>query len=243
MIDIHCHILPDVDDGAASLGVSLEMARMAQLSGVTEIAATPHFRGDTEGLEQLQVIAERFDRLQAALERDQIPIRLHRGAEILCLPQTVELAAAHQLPTLGTGNYVLAEFYFDESYTYMDEMLTQIAGYGYRIVVAHPERYEAIQRDSRLLRRWARQNFALQLNKGSVLGAFGPRAERVANEILAMGLGHLIASDGHGCHHRTPHMGALKEWAEAMCQESYAEILLERNPRRVLEGRPLVGGD
>ena len=243
MIDLHCHILPDIDDGAASLGVSLEMARMAQLSGVTDIAATPHFRGDTESLELLDAINERYDRLKAMLERDQIPVRLHKGAEVLCLPQTAELAAAHQLPTLGQGNYVLAEFYFDESFTYMDEMLSQIAGYGYRIVVAHPERYEAVQRDSRLLRRWARQGFALQLNKGSILGSFGPRAERVANEILSMGLAHLIASDGHGCQHRTPHMGNLKEWAEHMCQESYAEILLRRNPRRILEGRPLVSGD
>ncbi|MBQ9762513.1 MAG: hypothetical protein IJV82_05485 [Oscillospiraceae bacterium] len=243
MIDLHCHILPDIDDGAASLGVSLEMARMAQVSGVKEIAATPHFRGDSESLGMLADIQQRFDRLQAMLARDQIPIRLHRGAEVLCLPQTVELAADHQLPTLGTGNYVLTEFYFDESFDYMDEMLTQIAGYGYRIVVAHPERYEAIQRDSRRLRRWARQGFALQLNKGSILGSFGPRAERVANEIMAMGLAHLIASDGHGCQHRTPHMGAVKEWAEAMCQESYAKILLERNPRRILEGRPLVSDD
>lgn len=243
MIDLHCHILPDVDDGAASLGVSLEMARMAQLSGVTEITATPHFRGEPEELEQLAVFDERFDKLRAALARDQIPIRLHKGAEVLCLPQTAELAALHRLPTLGTGNYVLAEFYFDESFTYMDDLLTQIAGYGYRIVVAHPERYGAIQRDPRLLRRWARQNFALQLNKGSILGAFGPRAERVANEILALGLAHLVASDGHGCQHRTPHMGSIKEWAQVMCQESYAEILLERNPRRILAGRPLVGGD
>lgn len=243
MIDIHCHILPDFDDGAANLEVSLDMARMAYRSGVTDIAATPHFTGERGQLEYVDTINRRFRQLSEALRQERIPVRLHPGAEVLCLPETPSLAQSHQLPTLGGGNYVLTEFYFDESYAYMDQMLTEIAECGYRLVVAHPERYGVIQRDPRLLKRWARQGFVLQLNKGSVLGAFGPRAEEAANEILAMGLAHLIATDAHGSHSRTPHVSALKSWVEERCDRDYAQILLEKNPRRVLEGRAMVGGD
>ena len=243
MIDIHCHILPDFDDGAADLDEALDMAQMAVASGVTDIIATPHFQGGSDALEQLPIIDRQFQLLSTALQRAKIPLRLHPGAEILCVPETAVLADAHKLPTLGQTKYVLTEFYFDESYAFMDEMLLQIAGSGYRPVVAHPERYGAIQRDPSLLQRWERLGYVIQLNKGSVLGAFGSRPEQAANEILAMGIAHLFASDAHSCHSRTPHMGALQQWLTEMCEPEYAAILLEENPLRLLRGRPMAGMD
>lgn len=241
MIDIHCHILPDFDDGSSSMEESLEMARMAVYSGVTEIAATPHFRGTAEELPQLAVIREKYQLLRAAIENAGIPLTLHSGAEILCLPDTPELAVQHQLPTYGGTNYILVEFYFDESYAYMDQMLTELATSGYRPVVAHPERYRVIQRDPLLLRRWARLGYALQVNKGSILGSFGPRPEQTANAILELGLAHLFASDAHSCMSRTPHMEKLSQWASETCDPDCARILLRENPRRILQGNPLVG--
>lgn len=243
MIDIHCHILPDFDDGADSLTEALDMAQMAALSGVTDIIATPHFRGVPEELEQLPTIRQQYELLNTAIYQAHIPLRLHPGAEILCVPETVSLAISHQLPTLAQTNYVLTEFYFDESYSFMDETLAEIAASGYKPVVAHPERYGVIQREPQLLRRWARQGYVIQLNKGSVLGAFGSRPEQTANEILAMGLAHLFASDAHSCHSRTPHMGALRQWVDELCDMDYAAILLEENPHRLLHGRPMVGMD
>lgn len=241
MIDIHCHILPDFDDGSSSMDESLEMARMAALSGVTQIAATPHFRGTEETLPQLAVIREKCLRLRNAIESANIPLKLTGGAEILCLPDTPELAVRHQLPTYEGTNYILVEFYFDESYTYMDQMLSELTSCGYRPVVAHPERYRVIQRDPLLLRRWARLGYALQLNKGSILGSFGSRPEQTANAILELGLAHLFASDAHSCMSRTPHMKKLTQWAEETCDPHCARILLRENPRRILQGKPLVG--
>ena len=241
MIDIHCHILPDYDDGAESLEEALDMAHMACVSGVTDIIATPHFQGQPEELEHLSIVQRQFRVLQDAVEKLGLPLRLHSGAEILCLPQTPAMATAHKLPTLAGTNYVLTEFYFDEAYSYMDDILSQIAACGYRPVVAHPGRYGVIQREPQLLQRWARQGYVIQLNKGSVLGAFGSRVEAAANAILAMGLAHLFASDAHSCRSRTPHMGALAQWAEEMCEPDYAAILLEENPYRLLNGKPMVG--
>lgn len=241
MIDIHCHILPDYDDGAANLDEALDMAQMAVDSGVTAIIATPHFRGETPSLEQLPLLDQRFQLLREALIRTKLPLELHKGAEILCLPETVMLADAHQLPTLGQTNYVLTEFYFDESYAFMDESLLQIADSGYRPVIAHPERYGVIQRDPGLVRRWARLGYVIQLNKGSILGAFGGRPEQAAHDLLAMGIAHLFASDAHSCISRTPHMSGLQATIRELCDENYASILLERNPTRLLQGRSMVG--
>lgn len=240
MIDIHCHILPDIDDGASGMDETVEMARMAWRSGVTDIIATPHFRGEPEGLEQIERIRRRYAQAVEALKRAGVELRLHRGAEILCLPQTWELAQRKQLPTLGDTDYVLVEFYFDEEFEQMDQMLSQIHQCGYRPVVAHPERYEAIQRQPYLLEKWVHRGYVIQLNKGSVLGKFGEKPSRTADAILSMGMAHLFATDAHSCHQRTPHMEELAAWAAECCTEQCAHILLEENPSRLLKGRRMV---
>jgi protein-tyrosine phosphatase len=239
MIDIHCHILPDFDDGASDLDEALEMAEMAVNSGVTDIIATPHFRGEIAFLDNVPMIERRFQTLVLAIDKASIPLRLHLGAEVLCLPSTARMAASHQLPTLAGTDYTLIEFYFNEPFSFMDDMLAKIAESGYKPVVAHPERYNAIQRDPEVLHRWADQGYVLQLNKGSILGELGFRAEQAANEILSMGFAHLFASDGHHSYTRTPHMGAIRHWANEFCDPGYAAALLKDNPGCILRNEPL----
>ena len=168
---------------------------------------------------------------------------LHFGAEILCLPDTLELARNRQLPTYEGTNYVLTEFYFDESFAYMDQTLTGLRSCGYRPVVAHPERYNTIQRNPGLLRRWVKIGCALQLNKGSILGRLGRRAQRTAHWILSHGLAHVVASDAHSPEIRTTRMDEVTQLLSQLCPEDYVQILLERNPRRILENRPVLGTD
>lgn len=240
MVDIHCHILPSFDDGASDLEDALEMAKMAYRSGVTDIIATPHFPGEPGTLSQVDRIYRRYTEMVQALREREIPLKLHLGAEILCLPQTQDLARERKLPTLADTNYVLIEFYFDESFDYMDECLRRIAENGYRIVVAHPERYEAVQQQPYLLQKWVDRGYVIQLNKGSVMGKFGERAGRTADAILSMGLAHLFASDAHSHYQRTPHMDALRQWADEACTQRCARILLEENPKRLLQGRNMV---
>lgn len=243
MIDIHCHILPDFDDGSSCMEESLAMARMAADSGVTGIVATPHFPGTDESLEGLETLVEKFRQLESAVARENIPVTLTPGVEILCLPQTPELARRKALPTIGNTSYILAEFYFGESFSFMDRMLRTLAGSGYRPVVAHPERYGAIQRNPAVVEDWFRQGYVIQLNKGSLLGAFGPRARNAGHGLIDMGLAHLIASDAHSAQRRTPHMEELIRWVHSNCSEEYADILLNRNPRRLLEDREMVPAD
>lgn len=240
MIDIHCHILPAFDDGAANLSESMAMARMAVSSGVTTIVATPHFPGEASSLRRIKSLLERYDRLNLAINQENLPLKLYPGAEIRCLPETPQLAARHALPTIGNSNYLLTEFYFNEPASYMTQMLETLMELGYGIVLAHPERYMAVQQDPQLARRWFEKGCILQLNKGSLLGAFGGRVQLAADQILDQGLAHLIASDAHGSDRRTTHMGALTQLVEKRCGREYAQILLERNPGRILEDRPMV---
>lgn len=245
MVDIHCHILPLVDDGADSMEDAVEMARMAAESGVRAIIATPHCNlpGDGEKNFISETLLQRFIQLRQAIRAAGIPLDIHPGAEVFCAPDVPDLLAKHSLLTLAGSRYLLVEFFFDESLDYMDDMLQSIAATGRIPVIAHPERYEAVQHLPRIVERWFRNGYIIQLNKGSILGRLGRRAEGTARWILSHGLAHTVASDAHNPDFRTTRMSELAEYLTELCPEDYVQILLSENPRRILENRPVLGPD
>ncbi len=239
MVDIHCHILPEVDDGAQDLESALEMARMAADCGVTRIIATPHFHGVPQSLEQMPHILRQFQQLKNAIGQEIPELELIPGAEILCVPQTLELARMGQLPTLGDSRYVLTEFFFDASWEFMDSTLTRLQDMDYQPVVAHPERYSAIQHSPDRAGSWFEREIVVQVNKGSVFGAFGRRAEETAVRLLYRGNVHIIASDAHSPERRTPKLTNVQNWAREHLGREYTKILLEENPCRIARGQPM----
>lgn len=240
LVDIHCHILPELDDGASSPDEAIAMAHLAATSGVTAIVATPHFPGKHSSMERIAPLLDRFDWFRRAIRSQQLPLKLYPGAEILCLPETISLAEQKSLPTLGNSSYLLTEFFFDESIHKMDTLLSGLAGCGYTPIVAHPERYHAIQADPAHLKLWHEKGYGLQLNKGSILGTFGSDPQNAALAALEMRTVHMIASDAHSARHRTPHMGAVQSWMADNYTPEYARLLLEQNPARVISGKNLL---
>ena len=243
MVDIHCHILPDVDDGAETMSEALEMAYLAVSCGVTVLVATSHIRGSREGLEETGLHQRQFLSLKEALVRANRPLKLHPGAEILCTRETAELARQKMLPTIGDTNYVLCEFYFDAPWHHMEEILDAIAQAGYRPIVAHPERYDALRSDRRRVAHWFHAGYVLQVNKGSILGAFGSRVRDTALWMLEKGLLHLIASDAHSPIRRTTDLTRLREFLLDSYPPGYVRLLLEENPGRVIRGEDMVSVD
>jgi protein-tyrosine phosphatase len=239
MIDIHCHILPMFDDGASDLAESVAMARLAVSSGVTGIIATPHFQGDRQSLELMPKLLARYDRLSKIIVQQQIPLKFYPGAEILCTPETVSMARQRLLPTLSDSNYLLTEFFFNESAEFMSNTLFALAECGYRPVVAHPERYDAVQQSPELIEHWFFQGLVIQLNKGSLLGAFGPEVQETAQWILRSGLAHTIASDAHSIRRRTTDMMGLREYLQENCPPRYVQVLLEENPARIVTNQDM----
>ncbi len=242
MTDIHCHILPLSDDGAQSMEDALEMARMAADSGVSAIIVTPHCNlpGEEEQNYISHSLLNRFAALRAAVKQAGIPLTLLPGAEILCTPEVPALLEADLLPSLAGSRYLLVEFFFDESLDFMDEMLRAVTRQGRVPVIAHPERYEAVQRNPGVAERWFREGYIIQLNKGSILGRLGKRAQLTAHRLLERGLAHVVASDAHSPHQRTPDMSALEDYLLELCSPAYTDILLRRNPARIAADRPMV---
>ena len=244
MIDLHCHILPGVDDGSRSSRVSLAMAAMAEESGVTDIAATPHFQYDREDAAGAKErLAELTEVLQNRMRAEGISVRLHTGAEILCTEQTPELLNRGLLPTIGGTRYLLVEFMFDTPAEEIDEMLLRLEAEGVSVLLAHPERYHEVQQRPEFLVRWFRRGVVLQCNKGSILGSLGQRSLRTAYWMLDRGLAHIVASDAHTEQVRTPHMAEVKALLEEQWGEEYAAVLLTRNPSRIIRNRPVLRPD
>ena len=141
MIDLHCHILPGVDDGSADEEESCAMARLAVESGVTDIAATPHCNAPDPFYNYADsALHARFTRLRQRLEREQIPLRIHEGMEVFTTPELPRLLDEGRLLTLGGTRYLLIEFAFGESEWFFDEMLAAVRARGLTPVLAHPER-------------------------------------------------------------------------------------------------------
>ena len=217
MIDLHCHILPGADDGSDSYDTSCRMAAMAADSGVRYVLATPHCnthdpRKNYRSADLLRAVRA----LQAELDRWQIPVTVLPGAEVLLRENPQELLEQNLLQTLNDSRYLLVEFYFDEDPGAMSRRLSVIAAAGLIPVIAHPERYFAVQDVPALAQKWADRGWVLQLNKGSILGDLGEQAYDTAALLLRSGAAAVIASDAHDVWQRTPLWAASwMNWSSA----------------------------
>ena len=243
MIDLHCHILPGVDDGSAQMEISLDMAALAAASAIGPIVATPHCntRDQRQNYRSPELDAA-FAALQRALDRAGTPVKVLPGSEVLLRNDVGLLLDTQPLYTLAGSRYLLVEFYFDEDPRFMDEALATVRRPSLIPVVAHPERYFCVQDEPRLARQWTSQGCVLQLNKGSILGTLGELGERpydTGRDFLQRGLCHVIASDAHHAAWRTPSFLRLLDELDYFFPQVPAELLLERNPRRIIENRIL----
>ena len=237
MIDLHVHILPGLDDGARTLEESLEMAETAAEGGTEILAATPHSNqaGRFENY-NTQELRSAYMELQKALAQEKIPVRVLPGMEIFASEGIGKLAADGLLKGLNHTEYFLTEFPFDAEPWWMGDRLEELTEQGKIPVIAHPERYYAVQSYPGLIWEWMQLGCLTQVNKGSVFGYFGRRAQRCAESLLANDLVTCMASDAHGALARTTYMGDLKEYLSEWLGEKTAYRLLKENPQILING-------
>lgn len=244
LADLHCHILPAMDDGSSDLETSVEMAKMAFDTGVTTIAATPHSNvhdGDLNA--RCRVIRHRVKELSAALEEEGVPVKILCGMELFVRSNLKRVLDERSFLTIGDTNYLLSEFDFGEDGSFIEDALFYIKERGLRPILAHPERYAAIQKNPETVARFFEHGILIQVNKGSLLGRFGKGPCMAADWILEHGLAHIVASDAHGTERRTPSMAEVFEFIAENYSEEYAEILLAKNPGRIAAGKKVLSPD
>lgn len=239
MIDLHCHIIPWIDDGADNAAVACEMARHALHSGVKTIIATPHSnlagaRLNYRGRSYNECIAM----FRALLRQHGIPVEILPGSELFAHSSNLRrILEERRVVTLNHSRYLLTEFNFTAPSSEMTDALDLIMRRALVPVVAHPERYAAVQQDPSLVAQWFRRGCVIQLNKGSLLGRLGERAYDAGNHLLRSGLAHVIASDAHDTHYRPTGFQSLLPVLRRMCPQEYIELLLNVNPKLIMEDR------
>lgn len=237
MIDLHCHILPGIDDGARDLEDALAMCRMAAADGCEAMVATPHQRRgiwwNTDGQRLAALCAE----LQTALGEE---LRVLLGGEIHVdseLLTEIERLPASGLQPLAGSRYLLIEFGSEHDEDEAAHLVHELAVAGWRPVIAHPEFVPWL--DLAVVERLISLGATMQVTALCVTGDFGRRPQQDTHALLDAGLVHFVASDSHGTRRRPPGLRRAAEAIAGLWGEETARRLTIDNPRAVVEDRPL----
>ncbi|GIW06263.1 MAG: capsular polysaccharide biosynthesis protein [Dehalococcoidia bacterium] len=236
MRDLHCHILPCVDDGAESLEDALAMARLAADEGLRDIVATPHHHMLDQSAPRREV-ERRVAELQAALDAEAIPLTIHPGCEVYLTPDSPKQWDAGELIPLAGTDFLLVETAFHEYPWYVEETIFHLQTRGARIILAHPERYVPFQRDPSLLEALVARGVLAQITAASLLGAFGKSAKAAAELFLQRDLVHLIATDAHRpAGNRSTAIARARQRAAELVGQKRAWAMTEDLPAAILRG-------
>jgi protein-tyrosine phosphatase len=234
MIDLHCHMLPAIDDGASDLEVALKMARIAVDDGITMTACTPHiypgmFENTVEGI---QAAVESF---RAELALAQIPLDITYGADIQIVPDLVDGLQQGRLPTLHHSRYFLFEPPHHIAPPGLVDLIHKVLMAGYTPVITHPERLSYVEHNYEDFRQAVAMGAWIQVTGGAVVGRFGDRVRKLAERFLQDGLVHLLASDAHNLGNRSPQLSQARDAAAVFVGEEEARRLVEDRPRAIIE--------
>lgn len=196
MIDLHCHILPVIDDGPRTMEGSLRMATMAVEQGIHTVIATPHH--GTRGYSNKAItIRRRVQQLNAELNRHSIPLTVLPGQEFHLTKAYDKEYRKGRLQTLAGSPYLLVELPSRTIPTFLNEFLSYMERQQRRVIIAHPERNATVIQNPDLLFEWLKRDVLLQITTQSLVGYFGRSIQKTAFYLCENRLAHLIASDAH----------------------------------------------
>jgi protein-tyrosine phosphatase len=237
MIDTHLHILPGVDDGPETMEEAIALARVLVQEGISTAIATPHYN-DLYPQRSVLEIKERVNELQLALDRQRVPLRLFSGHEALIKPRLVEDIQAGKLATLNGSRYLLLELWNNAWIPETERVIFELRAFGMIPIIAHPERYRAIQQNTDLLLRLLEQGVLAQLTASSLLGMQGNSARKCAEALLKKGYIHCIASDAHSLKRRPPGVARGLQRATELLGQAALTRLIETYPTAIIANEP-----
>ncbi|EZH65906.1 tyrosine protein phosphatase [Bacillaceae bacterium JMAK1] len=239
MIDIHNHILPNVDDGAPHLQESLLMARQAEEKGVTTIVATPHHRL-RDYFNTREDILEKVDKLNVALEAENIAVKILPGQETRLYGEMVHgIHNGELLTTNDQGKYLFVELPSDEIPHYASQTMYDLLQSGVTPIIVHPERNKAIRNKPHWLYDMVKMGTMTQLTASSITGHFGKEVKQFSHLLITHNLTQFVASDAHGVKRRNNRLADAYRLITKIYGEETTEIFKE-NSQLVIEGYHLI---
>jgi protein-tyrosine phosphatase len=234
MIDIHTHILSEVDDGARTLDESVEMCRRSASDGITVMVATPHAHDSVHTTHDPEFLRTKVDELNKLLGGNP---RIEVGCELRFTHDVVkQVCVTKTAPTLAGGLYVLLEFPHSLVPPGSERAIYQLMSNQIRPIIAHPERNEMLMGEPERFYQLVELGVLGQADTGSFTGQFGKKVQQTATVMLENGLLHILASDCHNTRNRLPGMSQASAAIAKMVGEDYARAMSTDNPSAVIEG-------
>jgi len=237
MVDIHCHVLPETDDGAISLEESVAMCRAAADDGIKTIVATPHMFNGVHDTPDKETINQKIAVVTKACEAC---VNIVPGGEVRYSHEVFQEAGDPGARVrLNGGSYMLLEFPYHSLPPNVEMTIFQILNLGVTPVIAHPERNRRLQEKPAILADLIERGAFAQLDAGSLTGSFGREARRLAKRIVKAGLAHFIATDAHHQDRRRPVLSSATAIAADWGGEEYSRAMVEANPEALINDRAI----
>jgi protein-tyrosine phosphatase len=235
MIDIHCHVLPGIDDGAKSWDIAVEMCRMAVADGTEHLVATPH--ANRRYVYDRKHLTETLQELRHRVGRTP---RLSLGCDFRLSPENIDDILAHpERYLIEGGRYVLAEPSHTKVPPEVDSYLRKLLAVGITPVITHPERNVVLQKTPERILEWVKLGCVIQVTATAVTGSWGETAWHTAQWLLKRDAVHVLASDAHDITQRPPGLSLAREAVAELCGNRVARALVDDNPRAIVSGKAL----
>ena len=233
LADIHCHILPYVDDGAEHLEEMQQLLTEQARQGIRLVCATPHLRQGMFNASD-EEIKHQFQRARHFIRTQKLPIYLCLSREYHCDDRFMTLLEQGRVLPMGKENTLLIEFSGRHSIDFICSRLQKVMQAGYRPLVAHAERYPAVRAGTAQAERLIKLGAMIQINAGSVLGREGWRQKQFCWELMRRDMVHVVASDAHGPQYRPVELGACAHKIEQKMGQAYAQKVLWDDPLKIV---------
>jgi protein-tyrosine phosphatase len=238
--DIHCHCLPGLDDGPATISESLELCRMLVEDGIATVTATPHQLGRFDDSNEAQKVREAVHNLNKVVKNNGIPLKIVPGGEIRVDERICEFLEDDKIMTLAdNGRHILLELPCQVSVD-ITSLLTELASIGVQCVISHVERIAPFVAQRQTLLTWLDHSAYMQITASSLVGDFGPEIQRIAWYFLTSGWVTLVATDSHDMNVRRPRMRAAFELISTWLSEDIARLVCIENPSRVINDQDII---
>lgn len=237
MIDLHCHMLPGIDDGPKTMDQSLAMARFAVEHGITHSVLTPHIHPGCYDNDYNKIRAV-FETFQALLAEENIPLEIGMAAEVRVCAELPMMIAQKKIPFLGEWQgmkVMLLEFPHENLTVGAEKLIGWLMDRNILPLIAHPERNQSVMRQPDRIKPYKEMGCLLQITAGSITGLFGEASQKCALTYIEQDAAFVIATDAHNLHKRQPTLQSAKEFLLPIFGEDKVNSLLVSNPASILQ--------
>ncbi len=233
LADMHCHIIPSVDDGCRDISQMKRMLEIAHAEGIRRIIATPHYHIGRMKAEA-GTIRDRLIDIQKLIVADYSDMRLYQGQEVYYYSEAIEDVSKGLAATMAGSGYVLFEFSTSSQYDELRDCVYEAVAAGYKPILAHVERYMCLMSRADRIRELIEDGAYIQVNSGSVMGNSGRTAKRFIKELLKNRLIHFVATDAHNDSGRAPELKKAAQYISRKYGEDYCNRIFKDNIDSVL---------